>query len=151
MPMYTTINRKGNIVSLSDHEALDAEFLIERRSTPYNYRKSSNSPSPAFLGKSYDILDSKSSSPSSKVPKSSSKKLNTNPNNKRPQISNISDFIRYSQRLSYIKNSNAEAEDQGFLMRYNHNNYQENSSEQQRRTLQQQEQNNNLRPIVQRT
>ena len=28
MPMYTTKNRKGELVSLSDHEALDAEFLI---------------------------------------------------------------------------------------------------------------------------
>jgi len=150
MPMYTTINRKGEVVSLSDHEALDAEFLIERRSTPYHFRKSSPPPS-TILEKSYDQnWDRKISSSPSKVPKSSSKKLNSNPNNQRPQISNISDFIRYSQRLSYIKNSNAEAEDQGFLMRYN-NNYEENSSEQQRRTLQQQEQNNNLRPIVQRT
>jgi len=143
MPMYTTINRKGNVVSLSDHEALDAEFLIERRSTPYHYRKS-NSPAllPSFLLDKNDNLDHrKSSSPSSKVPKSSSKKLNSNPN---PQ-SNISDFIRYSQRLSYIKNSNAEDSTR--------NNF-ENISDQHRRTLQKQEQNihsNDLRRIVQRT
>lgn len=31
MPMYTTRNGKGQVVSLSDHEALSAEFLIERR------------------------------------------------------------------------------------------------------------------------
>merc|ERR1712025_881051 len=117
MPMYTTINRKGNVVSLSDHEALDAEFLIERRSTPYDWN------SPAFLLDKNDNLDHrKSSSPSSKVPKSSSKKLNSNPNPQR----NISDFIRYSQRLSYIKNSNAEDSS-------TRNNY-ENSSDQHRRT-----------------
>ncbi len=34
MPMYTTLNRKGDVVSLSDHEALRAEFLIERRRNP---------------------------------------------------------------------------------------------------------------------
>jgi len=33
MPMYTTKNRDGHVVSLSDHEALSGEFLIERR--PY--------------------------------------------------------------------------------------------------------------------
>lgn len=31
MPMFTTQNKKGQVVSLSDHEALRAEFLIERR------------------------------------------------------------------------------------------------------------------------
>lgn len=34
MPMYTTKSRKGDIVSLSDHEALNAEFLIESRKVP---------------------------------------------------------------------------------------------------------------------
>ena len=32
MPCYTTKNRKGDIVSLSDHEALSADFFIEKRS-----------------------------------------------------------------------------------------------------------------------
>ena len=31
MPIYTTKNRKNDIVSLSDHEALSAEFFIEKR------------------------------------------------------------------------------------------------------------------------
>ena len=31
MPIYTTKNRKGETVSLSDHEALSAEFFIEKR------------------------------------------------------------------------------------------------------------------------
>ena len=30
MPMYTTRNNKGKIVSLSDHEALQADFLIKK-------------------------------------------------------------------------------------------------------------------------
>lgn len=34
MPMYTTVNDKGETASLSDHEALRAEFLIERRQRP---------------------------------------------------------------------------------------------------------------------
>jgi len=138
MPMFTTKNGKGNVVSLSDHEALDVEFLIERRSAPYHYRKSSL----PILEKN-DNLDRKSSSPSSyPVPKSSSKKLKSpNINGRRQSSHDISDFIRYS-RLRNIRNSNAEE------LR---NNYE--SSEQQRRTLQQQEQNNhtNLRRIVQRT
>ena len=42
MPMYTTKNRKGDTVSLSDHEALNAEFLIERRISPQQiHRKNS--------------------------------------------------------------------------------------------------------------
>ena len=42
MPMYTTKNRKGDTVSLSDHEALNAEFLIERRQSPQQiHRKNS--------------------------------------------------------------------------------------------------------------
>ena len=34
MPMYTTRNNKGKIVSLSDHEALQADFLIEKLPRP---------------------------------------------------------------------------------------------------------------------
>ena len=33
MPMYTTQNGEGEVVSLSDHEALSAEFLIEKRNS----------------------------------------------------------------------------------------------------------------------
>ena len=32
MPTYTTKNRNGDVVSLSDHEALSADFFIEKRS-----------------------------------------------------------------------------------------------------------------------
>lgn len=31
MPMFNTVNKEGQVVSLSDHEALQADFLIERR------------------------------------------------------------------------------------------------------------------------
>ena len=34
MPMFNTINKEGQVVSLSDHEALQADFLIERRKQP---------------------------------------------------------------------------------------------------------------------
>ena len=30
MPMHTTKNKKGKVVSLSDHEFLQADFLIEK-------------------------------------------------------------------------------------------------------------------------
>jgi hypothetical protein len=42
MPMYQTKNRQGQVVSLSDHEALQADFLIERKSN-YDYYSSNYS------------------------------------------------------------------------------------------------------------
>ena len=52
MPMYTTKNRAGEIVSLSDHESLQADFLIERRSREpqhvnFDHRQLS-SPNPTY-------------------------------------------------------------------------------------------------------
>jgi len=40
MPMYNTHNEKGDIVSLSDHEALSAEFLIEKRRKKHSKKDS---------------------------------------------------------------------------------------------------------------
>merc|ERR1712029_903425 len=40
MPMYNTQNEKGDIVSLSDHGALSAEFLIEKRRTKHSKKDS---------------------------------------------------------------------------------------------------------------
>ena len=40
MPMFSTTNSEGNLVSLSDHEALQADFLIEKRPYPQNRPKS---------------------------------------------------------------------------------------------------------------
>jgi len=39
MPMYNTQNEKGDIVSLSDHGALSAEFLIEKRRTKHSKKR----------------------------------------------------------------------------------------------------------------
>ena len=84
MPMYTTKNRKGEIVSLSDHEALDAEFLIERRNTPYHYLKNSQP-------KNDNFYESPSLYP---VPKSSSnKKLNIS--NKKNNLNNYH-YVNYT-------------------------------------------------------
>merc|ERR1712029_456349 len=85
MPMYTTKNRKGEVVSLSDHGALNAEFLIERR--PYFHRK--NSVASQLTEKSSTDsknLDRKAKSRSN-VPKSSSKQ--------KQKKKSDSDFIRY--------------------------------------------------------
>ena len=87
MPMYTTKNRKGEVVSLSDHEALNAEFLIERR--PHFHRK--NSVASQLTEKSSTDsknLDRKAKSRSN-VPKSSSKQKQK----EQPD----SDFIRYNR------------------------------------------------------
>jgi len=142
MPMYTTKNRKGEVVSLSDHEALDAEFLIERRSTPYQYRKSSlpiEKGDNFLLERRNDNFDKISPSTYSVPKSSSSKKLNNNSSNKRHDFS---DFIRYSR---LIRHSNSE---ESFLQRSG--NYEEEISEnhQQRQDLQD---HTNLRRIVQIT
>ena len=46
MPMYTTRNNKGKIVSLSDHEALQADFLIEKLPRPVGGRVVAAPPPP---------------------------------------------------------------------------------------------------------
>ena len=110
MPMYTTKNRKGDTVSLSDHEALNAEFLIERRriSPQPIHRKNSvvtqlaSSPSLLNTDKKPDNdsnLDRKSRS---NVPKSISsvvlkqKQQDQEPKNKRnPNNNPDSDFLRW--------------------------------------------------------
>ena len=106
MPMYTTKNRKGDTVSLSDHEALNAEFLIERRISPQQiHRKNSvvTQPSPLLnTDKKPDNdsnLDRKSRS---NVPKSISsvvlkqRQQDQEPKNKRNRNNNPdSDFLRW--------------------------------------------------------
>jgi len=129
MPMYTTKNRKGEIVSLSDHEALDAEFLIERRNTPYHYLKNSQP-------KNDNFYESPSLNP---VPKSSSnKKLNIS----KKRHDSFSDFIRYSRLIR--KKSKSEE----FLKK---SIYAENSENQQQKRQQDLQNHTNLRRIVQRT
>jgi len=137
MPMYTTKNRKGELVSLSDHEALDAEFLIERRSTPYNYKNTRRNSQNL---EKYDISPSTYSVPKSSRSKNKDlehtalgQKLINNPNysNKRHDFS---DFIRYSR---LIRNSNSKE-------------FYENSELYQKRQDKSQNQTN-LRRIVQRS
>jgi len=145
MPMYTTKNRKGEVVSLSDHEALDAEFLIERRNTPYQYRKSSlpiEKGDHFLLERRNDNFEKISPSTYS-VPKSSSKKLNHN-NQSSNKRHDFSDFIRYSR---LIRNSNSE---ESFLQKSGNYQEEEENSEnhQQRQDLQN---HTNLRRIVQIT
>jgi len=111
MPMYTTKNRKGDIVSLSDHEALNAEFLIERRSPDYQSSKSRSksfsslplsSPDVSSLEVEPDNLDRKSRSQNyQKVPLLllSSKKLRSSEENKRL----ISDFVNHYRPKVYAE------------------------------------------------
>ena len=177
MPMYTTKNRKGDTVSLSDHEALNAEFLIERRISPQQiHRKNSvvTQPSSPLLNTDKKKPDNDSNldrKSRSNVPKSISsvvlkqRQQDQEPKNKRNLNKNKpdSDFLRWyhNKPRQIIHTKDLEAATRRFdeisAAPKNQNNaevfYAGNGSERTyRRTwLQQQRQKYYLHQIVQRT